>query len=306
MNSLTRQRARMIAPLLIGGAIFACALWFARPAPPSAVPPSVSYPNPYASPQPFMEGIYAADQKIHPPADRSIRALIVPHHLTATETIASGVKMLQQQSFKKILLISPDHFHHCQTLLCTVNGDYATQFGEVKADPTTLKTLLDSPLVTNEPELFKIEHGIYAVLPYIAHYYPGVPVTPLVIATNRPWKAQQPALLALIEQAADPDTIVIVSSDFSHYLPLTTADEMDAASLNAILGHDLNGIANLNNADQSDCPECLWALAALADARGFYDPEVVLHTNSARILGDLQNPSTTSHFSIVWYTEEDH
>ncbi len=303
MIRLTRQRFSKIAPFLIGGAIFAFAGWIARPAPPNALPAPVSYANPYLSLQPFMEGIYAADQKITPPTDRTIRGLIVPHHLTADETIASGVKMLEGQTFSKILLVSPDHFHHCQTLLCTVNGEYATLFGEVDADQETLAVLLGSPLVTENADLFKTEHGIYAVLPFIAHYFPNVPVTPLVISQDIPWKAKQTELVALLETAIDDQTIVIVSSDFSHYLSLATADEMDARTLDAIMRGDLDAIADLDNADQSDCPNCLWALGSLADARGFYDPEVVLHTNSARILGDLENTSTTSHFAIVWYTE---
>jgi AmmeMemoRadiSam system protein B len=280
-------------------AAFACAAWrFAHP--PLAV---VTYANPYDSPQAFEEGIYAADRNVDPPQGYVIRGVIVPHHLAATESIASGVKMLQGQSFKKILLISPDHYHRCPVVLCTVNGSYETAFGDVRADADAVALLSASPLVRVDPALFTGEHGIYAVLPYIAHYFPGVPVTPLVLSQKVPWYGDRQAILALVSRVADADTVVVVSSDFSHYLPLQEAEDFDEKTAETIFSKDLDGIGALHNADQSDCPNCLWTLASLADARGFYNPSVVLHTNSATILKQPDLKSTTSHFSMVWYQD---
>lgn len=266
-----------------------------------AVPAAVTYANPYSSPQKFMEGIYAAEKNITAPQDYQIRAVIVPHHLTATYSIASSMKMLEHQRFSKILLLSPDHFHRCPKLFCTVNSAYETFFGTSRAWPDTVQTLLTSSFVTEDEELFKNEHGIYAVVPYITHYFPQVSVTPLVLSQRLPWRTDNHALLDIINRVVDDDTVLVVSSDFSHYLPLETADRMDEHAAEAIFTKNLNGIAQLKNPDHSDCPSCLWLLTSLAEMRDFYNPSVVLHTNSARILKDLNIPRTTSHFSMVWY-----
>ncbi len=258
------------------------------------------YKNTYDSSQEFMEGIYRADKKIDPPSSVNIRALIIPHHLTASESIASGIKMLQHQSFKKIVLISPDHFHKCPTTLCTVDATYQTFFGDVSASPDKVAILLASPISTSAPKLFVEEHGIFADLPFIAHYFPGVPVTPIALNTTS-WKVDKEAVKTLIESVVDKDTMLIVSSDFSHYLSLEKANEMDEKTAKAIFSKDLNGISNLDNSDQSDCPGCDWVLASIANDRGFYNPSIVLHTNSATILNDPKIPSTTSHFAMVWY-----
>ena len=269
------------------------------------IPPPVAFANPYDSPQQLMVGIYAAEKhETPPPAEQHIRALIVPHHLTATESIAAGIRMLRNQAFSRVLLISPDHFDRCPTLLCTTGGTFQTAFGEVHTAPEILQTLKSSPLVTDEPELFKKEHGIYAILPYLAHERPGVPVTPLVISQKLPWKAERQALLDLVSRAADDRTLVIVSSDFSHYLPLEAAQAMDEATAETLFSKDLDGLADLQSPAQSDCPNCLWTLASLADARGFYNPAVVMHTNSALILNDPRVAETTSHFSMVWYQND--
>lgn len=264
-----------------------------------------TYRNTYFSPHEFMSGIFNADKKITPPKDVRIRAVILPHHLTANEVIASGVKMLQYQSFKKIVLISPDHFHQCKKAICTTNATYQTLFGAVSSDNKTVETLIASPIVSDNPNLFTGEHGIYADLPFIAHYFPGVPVTPLAISTEYLWKLKREEIKKLIGAIVDEETLLIVSSDFSHYLSLKKANEMDEKTTKIIFSKDFKGIESLHNSDQSDCPGCLWVLASLAKDRGFYNPEIVMHTNSATLLHDETIPSTTSHFSTVWYQEKE-
>lgn len=260
-----------------------------------------SYPNTYDSPQQFFEGIYAADKNLEPPKDYPIGAVIVPHHLAASESIASGIKMLANQKFKKILLLSPDHFHHCPTLLCTVEANYQTVYGKVEPASDIVGKLKSSPLVTVDPRLFEKEHGIFAVLPFIKHYYPSVEVVPLAISQKIEWRSSGDEIVALLDSAIDDQTMLIVSSDFSHYLSLPDAELKDEQTAEALFSKDFDGIGRLDNSDNSDCPNCLWALAKLADKRGFYNPSVILHTNSATILNDPKIPETTSHFSMAWY-----
>jgi poly-gamma-glutamate synthesis protein (capsule biosynthesis protein) len=261
----------------------------------------VTFRNPYDSPGPLLEGIYHADREVDVPEGFTIRAVIVPHHLVATRSIAAGIRVLTQQHIRRILLLSPDHNHQCPTILCSVNGVFQTEFGVVKADPRTVQRLTTSPLVTLTPALFEKEHGVYAVLPYIAHYLPGVPVTPVALSQKRPWRASSKALLETIAAELDDDTVLVVSSDFSHYRPLSQADTLDDKTAETLFAKDLEGIAKLENPGQSDCPNCLWTLASIASQKAFYNPSVLFHTNSARLLENLNAKSTTSHFAIAWY-----
>ncbi len=266
---------------------------------------STVYKNTYDSPQQFMEGIYAADHASIAKDHGRIRGVIVPHHLTANASIAAGIKSLEQQTFKKILLISPDHFHQCPTILCTTNAIYQTFFGDTHSSPEILSILRSSPLVTNDPKLFKTEHGVYAVVPFIVHDRPDVSVTPLVFSQDLPWNVNREQILDLIKRAVDDETIVVVSSDFSHYLPLATAQEMDTQTIKTLFDQDLDGLSKLKNPSQSDCPNCLWTLASLAKDRQFYNPQILHHTNSAELLNDLMVQSTTSHYSIIWEEEKE-
>lgn len=264
-----------------------------------------TYSNTYESPQEFLNGIYKTDQHLEVPQHHTIKGVVVPHHLAATESIASGIKILTQKKPTRILLLSPDHFHRCPNLICTTKGIYQTHFGKVSSSVNGVEQILQIPEVSEEPALFKKEHGIYAVVPYIAHYLPQTEIITAVISQRLPWtKEQQTGLLNHIIEMLDDHTVLVISSDFSHYLPLEKSDEMDEATAQTIFSKDLDGVLKLKNPDQNDCPRCLWLLGSVADKLGFYNPSVLLHTNSARLLGDKSVKETTSHFAIVWYAND--
>ncbi len=261
----------------------------------------ISSPLPQAALHELMRGIYQADSRIIPPQGYAVRAAIVPHHLTATETIASGIAMLMSEERKKILLLSPDHFQRCPTLLCTAEGIFRTPLGDLEVDSASVALLRDSPFISTEENLFREEHGIGAVLPYIAHYHPTAKIVPLVLSLEHEWFDAREDLVRLLSGLLDEDTVLLVSSDFSHYLSLEEAEEKDEETAKAIFAGDLPGIAALENPGQSDCPRCLWLLLRIAQEKNFSNPSVVLHTNSASILKEPDIPETTSHFAIVFY-----
>ncbi|MEK7137128.1 MAG: AmmeMemoRadiSam system protein B [Patescibacteria group bacterium] len=249
----------------------------------------------------MFQGLYDAAQL--PPRGRTppVPLVIVPHHLTAAVTIAAGIQSVQPEKPSSVLLLSPDHFDACPTLLCTGNIRFQSTFGTTEPDAGVLNVLRASPLVSEQSAMFRREHGMHAIVPFIAHLNHGTRVTPLTIAIRPDWKAQREALLALIRRAMEQNVTLVISSDFSHYLPLREADAEDEKTAKVLFSRDFDGIARLENPAQSDCPACLWLAAKIADARNAYNPSILLHTNSARLLQEESSPSTTSHFSIAFY-----
>lgn len=261
--------------------------------------PVVVIPNPYIDPYQIQSGIYRADRQ-PPEEDAAVHAVIVPHHLVATESVALGVRALAQAAPEQIVLLSPDHFDACPSLLCTANTLYETPFAQVQANEALLRLLDMSEMVSVKGELFRREHGIHAIVPYIARYIPEATVTPVVFSQRLLWKADANELLKLFGRLVDERTVLVVSSDFSHYLPLDEADEMDSMSREAIENANLAAIARLRNPAQSDCPSCLWIIAAMAKERG-WTPKVRMHTNSARLLNEPGAGETTSHFVVTYH-----
>ncbi len=289
------RRRLLFVGIPLGAVAVAAAALAWRSVPSLIVPqlPGGSFPQ-------IMQGIYDAQEAGYAPQGYAVRAAIVPHHLTAAQSIAAGIRMLGNDR-RTIVLLSPDHFGACPTLLCTTRSSFRSPLGMVAADCAAIQTLLASPLVTEDASLFRGEHGIGAVLPFVAHAQSGVSVIPLVLSQKIPWKGERDSIKSLLRSLLARGAVLVISSDFSHYLPLAEADRMDEETATTFLAGDLDGIRDLRNPAQSDCPGCLWLLSSLAQEGGFFNPSVLLHTNSARILDDPAIPETTSHFAMVFY-----
>ncbi len=251
--------------------------------------------------QTTLQGLYDAPRYSARGRTPHVPVLIVPHHLTAAVTIATGISVLQEQRPSSIVLLSPDHFGACKNFFCTSSMRFKSSFGVSESDLHVLASLQESPLVSKESNLFPREHGITTVFPFITELLPEAKVTPLVIAIRPDWKAHQEELLGVIRQALDQHAVLVISSDFSHYLNLAEADRADERTAKTLFARDFAGIARLENPAQSDCPACLWIGANVASERDAYNPSVLLRTNSARLLNEEQAPSTTSHFAIAFY-----
>lgn len=289
------KKPNLIAATLIGAAIVAAP--FLRR---ERVDPVIRDPLPSGSLQQIMQGVYDAEFVALP--DRDVPAAIVPHHLTASRSIALGIRAIAGSKPRTILLVSPDHFRGCPTPLCTARGAFDTTLGPVRTRNDVVDFLARSELVTVDPALFGSEHGIGAVTPFIVHALPDATIVPVVLSSG--WFERKDDIRALLAQAFAKTDALVVSSDFSHYLNLAKSDAMDEATMETFFAADLDGIAKLHNADQSDCPACLWSLASIALDEGFFNPSVLAHTNSARILNDLRNTNTTSHFAMAFFRND--
>lgn len=281
------MQPRLCIAVLMGAALVAAPFVYETPK-----EELTSFRNPYSDPYELVKGIYDADHWSLTGSNLPVRGVIVPHHLVAGTSIGLGIRALSEHPPTHIVLLSPDHFDQCPTLLCTVDGIFHTELGDVETD------VLESPLVTEMPELFIREHGIFSILPFIAHSLPETPMTVLVLSQKRSWKAYKQELLTVMRDAVG-DGAFVVSSDFSHYLPVTEADQKDVLTQRAIETFDLETIEDLDNPSQSDCPGCLWLMASLMKEKNV-SPTILLHTNAARILGDETVKETTSHYSIMY------
>ncbi len=247
-----------------------------------------------------VNGIAKADRVAVVPIAGIVRAVVVPHDMSASEETALGIKALASSSPRIVVVISPDHFGHCTKPLCTTQGSFRTFFGDVPISQRDVAGLLGSSDMVASSGLFATEHGVYTIMPFIRHYLPGAQVVPLTVSYGKGDAKERANIVALIRQLlVRNDVALVISSDFSHYLPLTEADSMDAQTQTTFCSGESDAILHLRNPDQSDCPLCLWVLRQEAELGGFWHPVLLSHSNSATLLGDTSVKRTTSHFAFA-------
>ena len=161
---------RRLAPfcLLLGYLLCGCGQ--------NAAAPTGAFPPFYPEAQPFRSAIGLTQNT---PLPQRITGLTVPHHLLAADLIA-GAFALASGHYRRIIILSPDHFQRSSTPFAVAIRNFQTAVGEVPIDTAAVDRLRGNPLVSAS-NLFSHEHGVRALLPFAAHYFPGARVVAVAL-----------------------------------------------------------------------------------------------------------------------------
>lgn len=173
-------------------------------------------------------------------------AIIVPHagYIYSGPIAASVFKYLQnfRSIIKRVLLIGPSHRVNFQGLALSNADFFQTPLGKVRLDKNCQEKLLNIPDIQLLDQAHENEHSLEVQLPFLQQVLNNFSLIPIVAGH---------ASAELVEQAIDSiwdgeETLIVVSSDLSHYHDYITAQELDNSTSKAIIGLDHTEIASEN------------------------------------------------------------
>jgi len=171
--------------------------------------------------------------------DNPPRALIVPHagYIYSGSTAASAYRCLlaEPDRVKRVLLIGPAHRVYLKGMAIPSVERFATPLGEVRLDRDALDQISKLPEVEISDEAHREEHSLEVQLPFLQTVLKDFTLVPVVVGGVA---AEQVA--AVIDALADdPNTLVVISSDLSHFLSYRDAQQVDAGTCEHILGKSI-------------------------------------------------------------------
>jgi AmmeMemoRadiSam system protein B len=162
------------------------------------------------------------------------KALIAPHagyvYSGPTAGFAYARIAAARDRIERVVLIGPAHRVPVPGLAAPDAGAFATPLGEVPLDAATLQRLLELPQVSVLHAAHELEHSLEVHLPFLQIALGSFSLVPLVVGDAQPEEVAQ--VLEAVWNG--PETLVVVSSDLSHYQDYATAQRMDAATARAI------------------------------------------------------------------------
>ncbi|MFC3850965.1 AmmeMemoRadiSam system protein B [Corynebacterium hansenii] len=167
------------------------------------------------------------------------RALILPHagYVYSGGVAAAGYSLLEGASFARAVVIGPAHRVPVRGVADAGVPAFDTPLGTVEVPEGLLDALRGRlagtfpDLLVTSPGVHAREHSVEVHLPFLQVLFPGLPVLPLVAGDAT--VAEMTELVAAV--MADDDTLLIVSSDLSHFLPVDDAIAVDSATLDRIV-----------------------------------------------------------------------
>lgn len=162
------------------------------------------------------------------------RAIIAPHagYIYSGPIAANAYHLLEarRDQIKRVVLLGPSHRVPLLGLAASSADSFATPLGDVPLDREMITRLTRLPQVKIMDEAHMMEHSLEVQLPFLQTILAEFKLVPLVVG-----EASADEVCEVLEQAGLSDaTLIVISSDLSHYHDYTTARQMDRQTSDAI------------------------------------------------------------------------
>ena len=162
------------------------------------------------------------------------KALIAPHagYIYSGPIAATAYARLRslRERIKQVVLLGPSHRVPMQGLATSTAEAFQTPLGFVPLDQTALATLRNLPQVKALEQAHAQEHSLEVQLPFLQTLLAAFSLVPLVVG-----EASAEEVCEVLECVwGGPETLLVISSDLSHYHNYQTAQMMDQVTCQAI------------------------------------------------------------------------
>ena len=159
--------------------------------------------------------------------DKVPKAMIVPHagYIYSGEIAASAYARLRpkRSTIKRVVLIGPSHRVGFTGLALSHADAFKTPLGDIPLDTDAISSLASFPFVDYREQAHIHEHSLEVQLPFLQMSLDSFQLIPIV-AGDCPAEQIEQILELFYAQA---DTLIVISSDLSHFHDYATAQRLD-------------------------------------------------------------------------------
>ncbi len=231
-----------------------------------------------------------------------IKAILAPHagYAYCGATLGSVYKQIAGESFvyDTVALIGPSHRYPTPAASVSSADVWETPLGPVEVDVERARSIVESSSgIVFDDRAHEREHSLETQLPYLIVAAQGKPfkIVPIVTTASDPSDRKEVAR-ALVESLADPKTLIVVSTDLSHYPPADIAEKVDRQILRATASLSPEKVVEANRtisrAGHKGLATAMCGLDAVlclelaAKGLGITDAELISYTHSGMTSGD--------------------
>ncbi|MDZ4158358.1 MAG: AmmeMemoRadiSam system protein B [Anaerolineaceae bacterium] len=239
---------------------------------------------------------YLKQAKI-PALEGGVVALVVPHagHRYSGRTAGHAFRTVQGMQRDLVAIVSPYHSYHPSTLLTSAHQAYTTPLGPVWIDQEAVIELnqhlnrLSGLSVT--PIVYDQEHSLEIELPFLQRTLTGGFRLLPVMVRGKDIETAQALGTALAQTLNSRSSLLVASTDLSHFYPESVADKLDTEMLHQIAMLSPEGVLEVECTGKGYACGALAVAAVLWAARemGANAVEVLDYSTSASETGDYES-----------------
>ena len=228
--------------------------------------------------------------------------IVAPHagYGYSGKTAAYAYNTVKDKNYETVIVISPSHRQYFAGVSVYAGSAYRTPLGDAVINKEFVAKLIEADNVIFEgTHGHGAEHALEVQIPFIQTVFGNVTIVPLVMGDQKDSVVYR--LAEAIAQTTDEKTLVIASSDLSHFYTKDSADKLDSVvedNINSFNYEQL--LADLNS---RNCEACgggpIAAMMKAAETKGYTNAKVLERTDSGDITGDYTE--VVGYLSAVVY-----
>lgn len=168
------------------------------------------------------------------------KAIVAPHagyiYSGTTAGAVYGELLAWRDRIERVVLLGPTHRVAVRGLAIPTTTSFMTPLGAIPVDRAALASIAKLPQIVASDLAHAQEHSLEVQLPFLQVALGAFALVPLAVGHASPQ-----AVAEVLERLwGGPETLIVISSDLSHFLPYGAAKEADAATCQRILHLDID------------------------------------------------------------------
>jgi MEMO1 family protein len=233
-----------------------------------------------------------------------IFGIVSPHagYIYSGKTAAYAFNLLKNKSYKTVIVISPSHAEYFPGI-CIYDGDaYETPIGIVEINQIMADELIkNSKIIFRGIQGHRKEHALEVQIPFLQSVLKDFKIVPIVMGDQS--KIFVDHLAEKISKVVNEETLVVASSDMSHFYYSDEADRLDSVVEKRINDFDFEQL--LKDLDDHECEACgggpIAAMMKAASLKNINKSFVINRSDSGDITGDKSE--VVGYLSAVVYKD---
>jgi len=200
---------------------------------------------------------------------------------------ATAVRVLSSVVIpSKVILLGPNHTGKGPKISLFPTGRWASPFGDVEQESGIISKLSENPLFVKDAAAHSDEHSLEVMLPLLKYFNPDVKTVSITMKYTDMEDIRNAA--AALADAADADTMLLVSTDLNHFEDEETTEIKDKAVIDMMMDMNENGLYETVLKNKISMCGFIPACAGIVYSRikGAVNPVFVEHTHSGKVNGD--------------------
>jgi len=221
---------------------------------------------------------------------KNILGIVSPHagYIYSGRTAAYGFNLLKNKNYHNVIILSPSHKEYFPGISIYDGDAYSTPLGTVEVNKDLANKLIEgSKTIFLGEQGHRQEHAIEVQLPFLQTVLNDFQIVPIVIGDQS--KLFVDELAKQLAKVIDENTVVVASSDMSHYHSRQQADILDSIVEDAINNFEYDKLQDY--LDKRVCEACgggpIVAMMKAGDLLNRKKSFVLNRSDSGDVTGDF-------------------